>query len=648
MEFPPHKVNAAKISLQESPLLPGLGAENWPNWSTETRDNWEVLLRWERRTLYKQRNTLQKELKKGRLERLESFWLTEGSVNSSFFRKSRTNRRADPDGEAIWSKSKILLTKPSDLRDRYGEYYGDLLKDEEVRKDPPNEAHRSTWMHQPTMESNALKLKCALKGKSIAENAPTLEEVLAVIKKGSPQASGGSDRLQYGALHLLSVKTIKAINGIIGLWWKERQILEKLVTVEICSLHKKGSRFDLFNKRGIGLVSKLVLIMEMVLVKRMTEALDKAGTRSKAQGGATPGVQTMDAVATIINVIVKARRLNRALFVSEFDLYKFFDQIPHRAFVDAHRFFGFDDETIELASLFWKGFKGRARSRYGYSDWFDIGVGNIQGLAGSPFRSCLVIDMFLLWLEREKIGFRFSTDVDEDQKEHDLDFIDMMLYGVAWVDDVWLFAENKEDCKKTAEQYNKFVSYYTMRFVPEKCHIYILNGTLREEDDIYIEDYQGKVGKIPTVAQGEAFRCLGAHFDLKMKWSRQFDEDHTKLRDFATNLGKTWSPPTCTAKLVNTNGAPKITYALSMADYKKDQIRKLQGLLIQPVKKDGKHSKWAKFDAYCVPQQKGGYGVTNVSAVYKASKVAVVHRLLNCSFEFAAITTRMHIIDWQR
>lgn len=612
------------------------------------KENWETVIRWQRRAIYKERKALQQRIKKRNLENLELFWLKEGTVNSSIFRKLRASRRMDPDGEAVWNKEKILLTKPADMRGRYGEYYSELLKEEEPRKHPPNETHKSMWMHAPTMEKNALKLNLATKGISIAENLPTLDEVLAVIKRGPPQASGGSDRLQFGALHLLSIKTVKAINGVIGLWWRRKEILEKLVTVEICSLHKKGNRFDLFNKRGIGLVSKLVLIMELVLIKRMTDALEKAGTRSKAQGGATPGIQTTDVVATIINVIVKARRMNRALFVSEFDLYKFFDQIPHRAFVDAHRFFGFDDDTIELASLFWKNFKGRARSRYGYSEWFDIGVGNIQGLAGSPFRSCLVIDMFLLWLERENVGFTFKTEIKENQKEHPLDDIELLIYGVAWVDDVWLFTETKEECKRIAEQYNNFVTYYTMRFVPEKCHVYVLNTTLREEEEIIIEDYKGNKGRIPTVSPGEVFRCLGAHFDLKLRWNRQFEEDHTKLNEYALNLGKSWSPPTCTAKLVNTNGAPKITYALSLADYKKEQIRKLQGLLIQPVKRDGGHSKWAKFEAYCVPQQRGGYGVANVSAVYKASKISAIQRLLNCSYELARVTTRMHLVDWQR
>lgn len=634
--------------LKESPLLPGLGAEQWTTWDQETQENWEYLVRWERRNIYKERKALQQKIKMKRLENLEIFWLKEGTLNSSYYRKRRIGRRADPDGEAILSKNKELLTKPEDLRRRFGEYYGELLQREEPRIAPPNPKHREAWMNEATVLYNKRKLEQALNGVSIAEKAPSVEEVMEVINKGYPQASGGSDRLQYGALQLVTYKTIKAITGIISFWWEKKEIPSKLVTVEICSLHKKGSRFDLFNKRGIGLVSKLVLIMEMVLIKRMTEALRIAGTRFRAQGGATPGVQTMDAVATIINIIAKAKRLNRQLFMAEFDMYKFFDKIPHRAFEDAHRFFGFDENTIDLARLFWENFKGRARSRFGYSDWFNIGVGNIQGLAGSPFRSCLVIDMFLIWLENTGKGFKFGTEAKQGEKEHALDDMELTIYGVAWVDNVWLAAENKEDIKYMVDRYNEFVTFYTMRFVPEKCHIYVLNSTLREEDAIWVTDYQGKSGKIPTIAPGESFRCLGAHFDLKLNWDGQFDEDSAKLRDFAVSLSKSWSPPTCTAKLVNTNGAPKITYAMSLAEYKKDRLRKLQGLLIKPVKKDGRHSKWVKFDTYCVPQQRGGYGVANVSAIFKASKVDMVHRLLNCTYHFAKITTRMHILDWQR
>jgi hypothetical protein len=54
--------------------------------------------------------------------------------------------------------------------------------------------------------------------------------------------------------------------------------------------------------------------------------------------------------------------------MAEFDLFKFFNQIPWKAFEDTHAFFGFDEDTIALARLFWMNFQGRARSRYNHAE----------------------------------------------------------------------------------------------------------------------------------------------------------------------------------------------------------------------------------------------------------------------------------------
>ena len=271
-----------------------------------------------------------------------------------------------------------------------------MLKGVVDHKWPPNAEQRKKWMHEPTMAKNKERLEAALFGVSIAAVLPSVEEVIMAIDKNDPNSAGGEDLIQYRALQLMSFHTKRALAGLLGLWWVDKAIHESKHKVEICSLHKKGDRMDLRNKRGIGLVSKLVLIMEMVLITRMTNALHKAGTRSKAQGGATPGVQTMDTVAAIINVISKAYREKSPLFMAKFDIFKFFDVISWKAFENAHLFFSFDKNTIDLARLFWTNFKGVARSRFGRSKNFDIKVGNIQGLARSPFHSCLVLDMFLL------------------------------------------------------------------------------------------------------------------------------------------------------------------------------------------------------------------------------------------------------------
>lgn len=371
---------------------------------------------------------------------------------------------ADPDGEAILSKEGEILVVAQAVIRRFEEYYSELLSGEEGRTSPPDQNKRKIWMNPDIMAANKRKLQEALNGKSIAESPPTFREYLDVIDGSDPTSSGGNDRIQYGILQKLSIGTHQAIFGMVAWWWKQRTIPSSLKLVEICSLHKKGDRLDLFNKRGIGLISKLVLIFETILCRCMVDALRKAGTRSKAQGGAVKGVHTLDIITTLINVIAHAKRNNKSLHVVEFDLYKFFDKIPHRAFVDAHRYFGFDDDTIELASLFWTGFSTMARTRFGYTSTFPVEIGNIQGLVGSPFRSCLVLDMFLKVLEGRGDGYKFKSRNHDTVQEHELDDIIPVIYALGWVDDLWIIDEDYTSAVAASLLYNDFANYYSMRY----------------------------------------------------------------------------------------------------------------------------------------------------------------------------------------
>lgn len=398
------------LSLLTDAAEPPLIVTNWVNFTGSVVEEWFRKAKAHRTDIRGELREVEKSRRIEAANKHRNFLLNQGMTNSSAFRRRRLGAKRDPDGEAVLSKEGTILIVAEQIIERYGEYYRLLLEKEPTPPTPPRDDVRHRWINPQLIESNKAKLVQALGTDNIVTSPPSFEEIQEVILNGKPNSTPGRDGIQYGALQRASNDTIRLVQGIIGVWWRTRTLPKDLRFVEICSLHKKSDRLDLINKRGIGLVSKLILIMESVLLNRLTKALDKAGTRSRAQGGATSGIHALDTIATLINVISHAFRHNRALHILEFDLFKFFDTIPHRAFVDAHQFFGFHQDTIDLASLFWNGFRGTARSIYGRSPEFDIGLGNIQGLAGSPLRSSLVIDMFLLCIERQKRGYLFTTD----------------------------------------------------------------------------------------------------------------------------------------------------------------------------------------------------------------------------------------------
>lgn len=285
--------SAARNSRRGKSLLKRLSSSKW--FSDLTVINWfsisEIKKKEWCKKVTKRSIALHKELKEvHKMEREQertrsaNFMETEAVKNTGKFRRWKLRELADPDGEAVKSKFGDILVNEREIRHRYGEYYAGLFSGEDPRPTPPNPLDRNIWMDCDTVKTNKEKLMRATQGESIIKDTPTLTEYFKVLHKGDSSSSGGPDRIQYGLLKKLSLGAHQAILGIIGVWWRTKTLPEILRLVEFCSLHKCGDRLDLFNKRGIGLVSKLVLIFETILLNRVSEALDKVGTCSRAQG----------------------------------------------------------------------------------------------------------------------------------------------------------------------------------------------------------------------------------------------------------------------------------------------------------------------------------------------------------------------------
>lgn len=634
--------------IKQSKWYPKLTVKNWSHLNASDRNKWMVRIK----EVLVANTTVMREVEKRERdeakERQLNFFTQEGSPNTGRFRRWKLRLASDPDGEVVKSKSGEILIGESQIRKRYGEYYADLFSGEEDRQTPPNFDNRKLWLDPAIISNNRAKLLEATGGVSLVHEAPTLQEYYDIIKNGDPNSSGGPDLIQYGILTKLSTGMHQAIVGLIGTWWRTRKLPSSLRLVEICSLHKKGDRTDLINKRGIGLVSKLILIMETVLLNRISRALDTANTRSIAQGGARKGVNTSDVIVTLVNVIHHAIRNNNPLHLVELDLFKFFDRIPHRAFVDAHHFFGFDENTIKMASLFWEDFVGVARSRFGLSDPFPIKIGNIQGLAGSPSRSGLVLDMLLCMLERENFGYRYTTDHHYIDREVEIDHSTTNIYAVSRIDDITLIEGDLTKMKAMLERYNKFVNFYGMRLVPDKCKHYFINHEVALTKSLFITDFNNVTHAIKKVSQTEAFRCLGVFLNMNTDWSAHADHIISKLDNFTTRINKHWSPAWLTSKVVNSNAIPAITYSLSVANLQEKEIAKMQSAIIRAVARDGNHTKFVPKKAYSMPIEHGGYNVASVSAIYKASKIGGIYHYLNSPYILARITTRMTFWDLLR
>lgn len=135
---------------------------------------------------------------------------------------------------------------------------------------------------------------------------------------------------------------------------------------------------------------------------------------------------------------------------------------------------------------------------------------------------------------------------------------------------------------------------------------------------------------------------------IPYQYYRHVAELKRVLQEFGATLSRGFAPAPLTANIVNSNGGPKLTYALSTAELNERQIQALQGLLVKPVKTDGGHTNRIRYATYTLPKRLGGYNITSVSALYQASKTQGTYSFLNSAYWFTRSTTTIHLLDLQR
>jgi exonuclease III len=611
--------------------------------------------------LYKKRREIWLEIRKQeriwRKEKKKS-WQTlivrEGKRNSALFRKLRFKKERIRDGELVLSKNNIILDKPAQITERHGEYFSDLLGEEEAKDTTPEpgRVEEQFWWDENKIKNRREKVTRAGGDNLDALTAtPTLQEYFESIDTSNTNAKGGLDDLQFGPIQAATFEVHLLIFSIILFLWKNIALPKGANIIEIVCIPKGFATFDLFEKRGIGLASKWTLILEGIFIIRLQKILDKAGVRSKGQGGATKGVTIADINVAFNNIIAHAIRYNVELHAFSIDLHKFFDRIPHRGFADSLRFFGFGENVVKLASLFWSGFKGRARSRFGLSTEFDIGVGNIQGLRGSPLRSVIFLDMLLIFLEETKWGYEFFTSkYRTGEREHLLDTVKLIIPGLSWIDDFVFLASNYDNIVKIVTKMNDFISHYRMRLTFNKCehHIRPVGKTIKSYAPITLTDFKGDTKSVKIFGPHAAIKLLGTTTNLNLRFERQNELAMDKAIECAELVGSGWSPAKITARMLNSDILSKFTHVMHTANLKTPTINKIQSMMARSVWKDGRYSRQIPFDAFLLTDAVAGHSLAKVTAVYQSIKISTLFRSLNSSFFILGTTTRMTHVDLKR
>lgn len=265
--------------------------EGYPELGVPPFDHTKISDENERHEYYKLLYTVRREIwldiraqerkwKKERKKSWQSLIIREGHRNSSLFRQLRFKQPCLRDGDLVLDKNGVLLDKPVDITDRYREYYGELLGNEEAADTTPEpgRVEEQDWWDEDIIKEHQKKIE-EVGGHSdeLIDEPPSIEEYFAAVDSSKTNARGGFDNIQFGPIQAANFEFHRYLYGLIKYLWCNFCIPELANMIELVSIPKKGPTFDLSEKRGIGLASKYTLILEGIFIARLQRILERAG-----------------------------------------------------------------------------------------------------------------------------------------------------------------------------------------------------------------------------------------------------------------------------------------------------------------------------------------------------------------------------------
>lgn len=297
----------------------------------------------------------------------------------------------------------------------------------------------------------------------------------------------------------------------------------------ITAIHKKGSKSDPENYRGISLLSCLGKFFTSALYNRLLEFSIKNKILSPTQLGFVPGNRTSDAHLIIHNLIHKQCHINNGrLYTCFIDFSKAFDTIPRDTLLNKLLDFGIEGKFFNILKNIYTNDKICIKHGNKITDYFEVNLGVKQGCILSP----LLFNIYLADLPK-------ILDNDPQSINKTFPYPSTIL----WADDIAMFSESEEGLAKMLKTLEKYCdeNELTLNTDKTKCMIFNKNGRLLRTpfyyNNVKLENvkkfkYLGFLltpsGETKSGLKDLKDRALKAFFKLKSALGESF-RDHIRI-----------------------------------------------------------------------------------------------------------------------
>ena len=252
----------------------------------------------------------------------------------------------------IEDRNGMDLTEAEDIKKRWQEYTEELYKKD--LHDTDN--HKGMITH---LDPDILECEVKWTLGSITMN----------------KASGG-DGIPVELFQILKDDVVKVLHSICQQIWKTQQWPQDWKRSVFVPIPKKGNAKECSNYRTIALISHASKVMLEILQARLQQYMNHE--LPDIQAGFRKDRETRDQIANIHWIIEKAREFQKNIYFCFIDYAKAFDCVDHNKLENSSRNGNTRPPTCLLKNLY-ASQEATVTTKYGTTDWFQIGKGVHQG-----------------------------------------------------------------------------------------------------------------------------------------------------------------------------------------------------------------------------------------------------------------------------
>ena len=278
--------------------------------------------------------------------------------------------------------SSTVITEPSQLVERWGDYFNTLLNAVTDTEEDILQSITPFPQHQEL------------------EQVPTVEEVREAITKTKMNKAPGNDGIPAEVYKYGGEELTQRLHQLITKCWLQRTVPQEFKDILILPIFKnKGDHHDCGNYRGISLLVIAGKIMAKIVQKSLSKLAEKVLTES--QCGFRQERSTIDMIFSLRQIQEKAIEQEQELYIVFIDFRKAFDTVDRAMLWKTLKIFGCPEVLVDIVQQFHDGTRGKVMVGSQLSDGIDVNHGTKQGCVLAPTLFTLFLTIVITILHEE-------------------------------------------------------------------------------------------------------------------------------------------------------------------------------------------------------------------------------------------------------